>query len=115
MKFAVSGANTEHKPPIIPGEMLAAKIRNYLSVLAYKLLGEMLVQHPVTWQPSADQRRLIGHMILHRTEGPNSGDLGLKVVGGRRSDTGRIGAFITRVKRGSVADTVGQLRPGNAH
>uniref|UniRef100_A0A0M3JCX7 HMG-CoA synthase (inferred by orthology to a S. mansoni protein) n=1 Tax=Anisakis simplex TaxID=6269 RepID=A0A0M3JCX7_ANISI len=37
----------------------------------------------------------------------------LKVVGGRRSDTGRLGAFITRVKSGSVADTVGRLRAGD--
>lgn len=36
----------------------------------------------------------------------------LQVVGGRRSDTGRLGAFITRVKSGSVADTVGRLRAG---
>ncbi|MFH4974508.1 hypothetical protein AB6A40_001217 [Gnathostoma spinigerum] len=85
---------------ILPGDLLAAKIRTYLS-------------HPVTWQPSADQRRLIGHMILHKTDGTMSGDLGLKVVGGRRSDTGRLGAFITRVKPGSVADNVGRLRPGD--
>lgn len=36
------------------------------------------MQHPVTWQPSADQRRLIGHMILHKTDGLY-GDLGFKV------------------------------------
>ncbi|EJD75259.1 rab-3-interacting molecule unc-10 [Loa loa] len=84
---------------ILPGDMLAAKIRTYLS-------------QPVTWQPSADQHRLIGHMILHKTNGTH-GDLGLKVVGGRRSDTGRLGAFITRVKPGSVADTVGHLREGD--
>uniref|UniRef100_A0A0R3S789 Uncharacterized protein n=1 Tax=Elaeophora elaphi TaxID=1147741 RepID=A0A0R3S789_9BILA len=105
---------------ILPGDMLAAKIRTYLS-------------QPVTWQPSADQHRLIGHMVLHKTSG-SQGDLGLKtgreekesnknlnskerknqkqVVGGRRSDTGRLGAFITRVKPGSVADTVGRLRGG---
>nr|CDJ91786.1 PDZ and C2 calcium-dependent membrane targeting domain containing protein [Haemonchus contortus] len=92
-----------HEPPsapIIPGDMLAAKIRTYLS-------------HPVTWQPSADQRRLIGHMVLHKTDNSASGDLGLKVVGGRRSDNGRLGAFITRVKPGSVADTIGRLRAGD--
>ena len=42
----------------------------------------------------------------------NNGDLGLKVVGGRHSGTRRLGAFITRVKPGSVADAVGQLRAG---
>ncbi len=70
----------------------------------------------MTWQPSADQRRLIGHMVLHREHATatarGGGDLGLKVIGGRRTDSGRLGAFITRVKRGSAADTVGRLRTG---
>lgn len=39
-------------------------------------------------------------------------DFGLKVIGGRHSDTGKLGTFVTKVKLGSVADTVGQLRPG---
>ncbi|KAH7709169.1 Rim [Aphelenchoides avenae] len=86
-------------PRVVPGNMLATKIRNYLS-------------HPVSWQPSADQRRLIGHMVLNRNvTDAGGGDLGLKVIGGRHSATGRLGAFVTKVKRGSVADTVGQLRP----
>lgn len=66
---------------------------------------------PISWQPSADQRRLIGHIILQRPE-TDSGDLGLKVIGGRHSTSGRLGAFITQVKPGSVAEVVGQLRPG---
>uniref|UniRef100_A0A8R1E008 Rab-3-interacting molecule unc-10 n=1 Tax=Caenorhabditis japonica TaxID=281687 RepID=A0A8R1E008_CAEJA len=83
------------------GDRLASRIRTFLS-------------HPVTWQPSADQKRLIGHMILHRTENSASnGDLGLKIVGGRRTDTGKLGAFITQVKPGSVADTIGRLRPAD--
>ncbi|EYC43608.1 hypothetical protein Y032_0488g2360 [Ancylostoma ceylanicum] len=93
-------APREPTATLVPGDLLAAKIRTYLS-------------HPVTWQPSADQRRLIGHMVLHKTDNSRSGDLGLKVVGGRRTDTGRLGAFITRVKPGSVADTVGRLRAGD--
>lgn len=29
------------------------------------------VQHPVTWQPSADGNKLVGHMILRKSvEGP---------------------------------------------
>jgi regulating synaptic membrane exocytosis protein 2 len=36
----------------------------------------------------------------------------IQVVGGRRTHAGRLGAFVTRVKRGSVADTIGRLRPG---
>ncbi|NP_001362128.1 Rab-3-interacting molecule unc-10 [Caenorhabditis elegans] len=83
------------------GDLLASRIRTFLS-------------HPVTWQPSADQKKLIGHMILHRTENSAAnGDLGLKIVGGRRTDTGKLGAFITQVKPGSVADTIGRLRPGD--
>ncbi|KHJ98912.1 C2 domain protein [Oesophagostomum dentatum] len=102
----------EFRPPVrtssatfVPGDLLAAKIRTYLSVSD--------AHHPVTWQPSADQRRLIGHMVLTKTDNSRSGDLGLKVVGGRRTDTGRLGAFITRVKPGSVADLIGRLRAGD--
>lgn len=39
--------------------------------------------------------------------------LGLKVVGGKRVDNGRLAAIVEKVKRGSVADTIGHLRPGN--
>nr|XP_003201789.3 regulating synaptic membrane exocytosis protein 2-like isoform X1 [Danio rerio] len=39
--------------------------------------------------------------------------LGLKVVGGKMTESGRLCAFITKVKRGSLADTVGHLRPGD--
>jgi len=37
---------------------------------------------------------------------------GLKIVGGRRTEAGQFGAFITKVKKGSIADTVGHLRRG---
>lgn len=153
----------------------------------------------VSWQASVDRTRLIGHMILHRHSAGPKGDLGFKVVGGRRAlpsgaasyppspslllplplplpsfyrrpehpvplfqspwgrvtgrgpgstismgsqiqvglgtpllfsrpscppvsvrlgweseaGAGRLGAFITRVKRNSVADLVGQLKPGD--
>lgn len=36
----------------------------------------------------------------------------LQVVGGKMTESGRLCAFITKVKRGSLADTVGRLRPG---
>uniref|UniRef100_A0A4W6F242 Regulating synaptic membrane exocytosis 1 n=1 Tax=Lates calcarifer TaxID=8187 RepID=A0A4W6F242_LATCA len=39
--------------------------------------------------------------------------LGLKVVGGRVTESGRLGAFITKVKKGSLADVVGHLRAGD--
>ncbi|KAM9315909.1 regulating synaptic membrane exocytosis protein 1 isoform 11-T11 [Gastrophryne carolinensis] len=39
--------------------------------------------------------------------------LGLKVVGGKMTESGRLGAFITKVKKGSLADVVGHLRAGD--
>lgn len=38
-----------------------------------------------------------------------------KVVGGKITETGRLGAFITKVKKGSLADVVGHLRAGEDH
>ncbi|XP_069462340.1 regulating synaptic membrane exocytosis protein 1 isoform X14 [Ambystoma mexicanum] len=72
--------------------------------------------HPVTWQPSKEGDRLIGRVILNkRTSMPKESGalLGLKVVGGKMTDTGRLGAFITKVKKGSLADVVGHLRAGD--
>ena len=98
-------------------------------------------QHPVTWQPNNDGTKMIGRMILTKnmaTAGGGAGAggggnpmvpgggvggannpssasiLGLKVVGGKRVDQhGRLAAVVEKVKRGSVADTIGHLRPGN--
>lgn len=36
----------------------------------------------------------------------------VQVVGGKMTETGRLGAFITKVKKGSLADVVGHLRAG---
>nr|XP_030715119.1 regulating synaptic membrane exocytosis protein 1 isoform X25 [Globicephala melas] len=72
--------------------------------------------HPVTWQPSKEGDRLIGRVILNkRTTMPKESGalLGLKVVGGKMTDVGRLGAFITKVKKGSLADVVGHLRAGD--
>ncbi|XP_047639410.1 regulating synaptic membrane exocytosis protein 2 isoform X19 [Phacochoerus africanus] len=75
--------------------------------------------HPVTWQPSKDGDRLIGRILLNKRlkDGTVSRDsgamLGLKVVGGKMTESGRLCAFITKVKKGSLADTVGHLRPGD--
>uniref|UniRef100_A0A8C0YSU2 Regulating synaptic membrane exocytosis 2 n=1 Tax=Cyprinus carpio carpio TaxID=630221 RepID=A0A8C0YSU2_CYPCA len=75
--------------------------------------------HPVTWQPSKDGERLIGRVVLNKRmkDGTVPRDtgalLGLKVVGGKMTESGRLCAFITKVKRGSLADTVGHLRPGD--
>ncbi|XP_055967906.1 regulating synaptic membrane exocytosis protein 2 isoform X36 [Sorex fumeus] len=76
-------------------------------------------KHPVTWQPSKDGDRLIGRILLNKRlkDGSVPRDsgamLGLKVVGGKMTESGRLCAYITKVKRGSLADTVGHLRPGD--
>uniref|UniRef100_A0A1I8AWM5 Regulating synaptic membrane exocytosis protein 2 n=1 Tax=Meloidogyne hapla TaxID=6305 RepID=A0A1I8AWM5_MELHA len=92
---------------------LANRIRSYLS------------NPSVSWKPSTDQRRLIGHLLLNRhpqsellsnyysASTSNVLDFGLKVVGCRDPISGRLGAFVTRVRPGSIADTVGQLRAGD--
>ncbi|PAA71686.1 hypothetical protein BOX15_Mlig011495g1 [Macrostomum lignano] len=79
-----------------------AKVKSFLS-------------HPVAWQLSNDRKRLIGHMLLKKEtdQHGNTVDLGLKVIGGKRTHSGRLGAFITNVKPDSVADQVGDLRPGD--
>ncbi|XP_073777103.1 regulating synaptic membrane exocytosis protein 1 isoform X33 [Danio rerio] len=72
--------------------------------------------HPVTWQPSKEGDHLIGRITLSkRTAMPKEAGalLGLKVVGGKVTETGRLGAFITKVKKGSLADVVGHLRAGD--
>ncbi|KAM8846500.1 regulating synaptic membrane exocytosis protein 2 isoform 22-T22 [Synchiropus picturatus] len=75
--------------------------------------------HPVTWQPSKDGDRQIGRILLNKRmkDGSVPRDsgalLGLKVVGGKMTESGRLCAFITKVRKGSLADTVGHLRPGD--
>uniref|UniRef100_A0A9J8A8N2 Regulating synaptic membrane exocytosis 2 n=1 Tax=Cyprinus carpio carpio TaxID=630221 RepID=A0A9J8A8N2_CYPCA len=77
------------------------------------------LSHPVTWQPSKDGDRLIGRILLNKRmkDGSVPRDsgalLGLKVVGGKMTESGRLCAFITKVRKGSLADTVGHLRPGD--
>ncbi|XP_035382489.1 regulating synaptic membrane exocytosis protein 2 isoform X2 [Electrophorus electricus] len=76
-------------------------------------------KHPVTWQPSKDGERLIGRILLNKRlkDGSIPRDsgalLGLKVVGGKMTESGKLCAFITKVRKGSLADTVGHLRPGD--
>ncbi|XP_032579030.1 regulating synaptic membrane exocytosis protein 2 isoform X6 [Drosophila sechellia] len=84
--------------------------------------------NPVNWQTSADNTRLIGHMILRKYyDGEDI--LGLKVNGGQPLATGGsgsgagtgaavgaggpCGAIVEKVKRGSVADLEGRIRPGD--
>ncbi|XP_034249482.1 regulating synaptic membrane exocytosis protein 2 [Thrips palmi] len=93
--------------------MLDQKIKKFLA-------------HPHSWQTSADGQSLVGHMILRKSirepqgsGGSSSGSsttsaiLGLKVAGGRVMEAGHIGAVIERVKKGSIADVEGQLKPGD--
>lgn len=56
---------------------------------------------------------MIGHMILRKNI---DGDdiLGLKLVGGRLSASGRRGAFVERVKQGSIAEQEGHIQPGKS-
>lgn len=88
-------------------------------------VGLLVPQHPHSWQSSADGTSLIGHMILRKcirepqgSGGSSSGSsttssiLGLKVTGGKLMQGGHIGAVIERVKKGSIADLEGQLKPG---
>ncbi|XP_017782935.1 PREDICTED: regulating synaptic membrane exocytosis protein 2 [Nicrophorus vespilloides] len=76
-------------------------------------------KHPLSWQVSTDGTRMIGHMILRRgaagrdNTGSGAAILGLKVAGGRILDGGLRGAIIEKVKKGSIADVEGQLRPGD--
>ncbi|XP_057684496.1 regulating synaptic membrane exocytosis protein 2-like isoform X2 [Corythoichthys intestinalis] len=73
----------------------------------------------VSWRPSADGERLVGRILLNKSAKDGSVDadagalLGLKVVGGKMTDSGHLCAFITKVKRGSLADIVGHLRAGD--
>ncbi|XP_050040629.1 regulating synaptic membrane exocytosis protein 2 isoform X2 [Dermacentor andersoni] len=85
-------------------EILDAKMKKFLS-------------HPASWKPSADGTRMLGHMVLKKNlqEGGSSSAaiLGLKVVGGKILESGKLGALVEKVKKGSVADTVGHLKPGD--
>uniref|UniRef100_A0A8C4QLK0 Regulating synaptic membrane exocytosis 2 n=1 Tax=Eptatretus burgeri TaxID=7764 RepID=A0A8C4QLK0_EPTBU len=81
--------------------------------------SEMSPFSPVAWQPSREGERLIGHITLKkrlREHGSTQGStalLGLKVVGGKMSEAGVPCAYITKVKKGSIADVVGHLRAGD--
>lgn len=53
-------------------------------------------------------------MILRRDLRNNAKALlGLKIIGGRKTENGQSIALIQNVKKGSIADIEGQLRPGN--
>ncbi|XP_046869595.1 regulating synaptic membrane exocytosis protein 2 isoform X11 [Drosophila willistoni] len=77
-------------------------------------------KNPVNWQTSADNTRMIGHMILRKYyDGEDI--LGLKVnggqpirnIGGAGAGASGRAAIVEKVKRGSVADLEGRIRPGD--
>lgn len=80
--------------------------------LCYTLIIIKKTQHPVSWQVSADGARMIGHMILRKSlDGEDI--LGLKISGGELFPNGARGAIVEKVKRGSIADQEGHIKPGN--
>uniref|UniRef100_A0A3Q3M1L1 Regulating synaptic membrane exocytosis 1a n=1 Tax=Mastacembelus armatus TaxID=205130 RepID=A0A3Q3M1L1_9TELE len=90
----------------------------HISLLCVSVnLSTSYLQHPVTWQPSKEGDHLIGRITLSKRTAAMPKEagalLGLKVVGGRVTESGRLGAFITKVKKGSLADVVGHLRAGD--
>lgn len=68
----------------------------------------------VNWQESADRTRLIGHMILKKNF-ETEDKLGLKIMGGKIGPTGRQCAIVEKVKRGSIADQEGHIKPGKLY
>jgi regulating synaptic membrane exocytosis protein 2 len=65
---------------------------------------------------------MIGHIVLRKDNFNEmamgrsmncAAALGLRIEGGKMTHSGRLAAFIVRVKRGSVAEVMGQLRAGD--
>ena len=54
---------------------------------------------------------MIGHMIFKKNL-DSEDKLGLKVIGGQTLSNGRLGAIVEKVKRGSIADQEGHIKPG---
>lgn len=55
---------------------------------------------------------MIGHMIFKKNL-DSEDKLGLKVIGGQLLSNNRLGAIVEKVKRGSIADQEGHIKPGN--
>ncbi|KER29264.1 LOW QUALITY PROTEIN: hypothetical protein T265_13414 [Opisthorchis viverrini] len=110
-----STAGSDLRAMIMPGHDMSLRSPNIGGVSIDR--QRMTETQPVTWNPSRDGRRLIGHMLLRKQADRNSADvgsiLGIKLSGGRKSTSGRLATFISRVKSGSSADVIGQLRPGD--
>ncbi|GFS49951.1 regulating synaptic membrane exocytosis protein 2 [Nephila pilipes] len=87
-------------------DILDAKIKKFLA-------------QPPHWRPSKDNYRMVRQMMLkmpfNESVDTSSGAamLGLRIAGGRLLESGQVGAVVDKVVRGSIADTVGQVRPGD--
>ncbi|OQV23161.1 Regulating synaptic membrane exocytosis protein 2 [Hypsibius exemplaris] len=95
--------------------------QGYYSQEGYSISGDTRPSE-VSWRPTDDGRRMIGHIILRKDNfnEMNMGRqmncaaaLGLRIEGGKMTHSGRLAAFIVRVKRGSVAELMGHLRAGD--
>uniref|UniRef100_A0A8C7T402 Regulating synaptic membrane exocytosis 1 n=1 Tax=Oncorhynchus mykiss TaxID=8022 RepID=A0A8C7T402_ONCMY len=107
------GASTPEYTSCEDVDMESVSEKGQITALSLSLSSS---HHPVTWQPSKEGDHLIGRITLSkRSAVPREAGslLGLKVVGGKMTETGRLGAFITKVKKGSLADIVGHLRAGD--
>ncbi|XP_065322892.1 regulating synaptic membrane exocytosis protein 2-like isoform X3 [Gordionus sp. m RMFG-2023] len=86
--------------------------------------------HSVEWMPSPNGTEMLGRIILYKPITTSSYEatgtnkvlnnlLGLKIIGGQEvpsylpSARWRKSAIVDKVKRGSLADTVARLRPGD--
>lgn len=90
------------------------------SLLGLKVIRDSIFLHFSVSSPVAVKQLL--HLAENRCHGASPHELQLlfvllsllcvQVVGGKMTETGRLGAFITKVKKGSLADVVGHLRAG---
>lgn len=65
----------------------------------------------VSWQVSSDGTRMIGHMILRKSQDTDN-VLGMKVIGGKIGPSGRPIAFVEKVRPGSIAEVEGLIKEG---
>ncbi|XP_032240219.1 regulating synaptic membrane exocytosis protein 2 isoform X4 [Nematostella vectensis] len=77
------------------------------------------LESSIKWSPPDDDNKCIGEVLLtkdsrvHPSETDPSAMYGLKVVGGKMSDDGKLAAFVTDVVRGGPADLQAKLQKGD--
>lgn len=78
------------------------------------MIGRMILNKNMSASLTGSGGGAPGQQQAGMSSNPSSASiLGLKVVGGKRVDNGRLAAIVEKVKRGSIADSIGHLRPGN--